>query len=78
MEKVPWGANKSYNWLFGSLYVDWQPTEGSVWLCTGFYSTKTCLQARNSKMGTYFEAPGSNIQGVGEQHVAHEPLVGDH
>uniref|UniRef100_A0A1B8YAD8 G-protein coupled receptors family 3 profile domain-containing protein n=2 Tax=Xenopus tropicalis TaxID=8364 RepID=A0A1B8YAD8_XENTR len=29
-------------------------------------------------MSTYFEATWSNIQGVGEQHVANEPLVVDH
>ncbi|KAE8622106.1 hypothetical protein XENTR_v10005099 [Xenopus tropicalis] len=48
------------------------------WLFWCLCASETCLQARNGKMSTYFEATGSNIKAGGKQHVAHEPLVGDH
>lgn len=48
----------------------------SVWQFIWFYATESCTKAKNSKIGSCFEASGSNSQGVGEQYVVHEPLVG--
>lgn len=54
-----WGAtqalvvpNKGFDWLFGSPYVDWQPTGVSVWQCIWFLFIQMCLHTWNSKIST--------------------------
>uniref|UniRef100_A0A6I8QTL8 Uncharacterized protein n=1 Tax=Xenopus tropicalis TaxID=8364 RepID=A0A6I8QTL8_XENTR len=73
------GEVENMSWFICHKFpLDPKTGKSSVRLYTGFYATKTCLQTRNLKIGICFEATGSNIQGVGAQHVAHGPLLGDH